>query len=334
MIRVAVLGTGSMGRTHAQAYATIPTASVVAVYGRNAARARELAAPLGATAYTNVQALLDEARPDVVDCCLPTPLHRRAVEAAATHGCHAICEKPMALTLEDARAMIAASRAADRHLLMAQVVRFFPAYRRLAEAVAADQIGEPVTCTLLRQGFYPAGRDAWFQDETRSGGVMLDLMIHDFDWALHCFGPAERVFARLVQREGAQPFAQGMATVRHRSGTLTLATGTWGYPGPFTTMAEIAGGGGLLRFHTDETQPLRLLAVEASATEGDVALPDLSAGEDPFRTQLAHFVEVVEGHAAPLVQPEEALAALELALAARQSARSNRAITLSQEVHS
>jgi predicted dehydrogenase len=226
--------------------------------------------------------------------------------------------------------MIAACEAAGVHLLMAMVLRFFPAYNKLVEAIHTGRIGRPVTASLLRQGFYPTGRDNWFRDDEQSGGVLLDLLIHDFDWVLWQFGPAERVYAKLVQRTGASPFAQGMVTVRHQSGVLSQVTGTWGHPGPFTTAVEIAGNAGLLSACTEDTQPLRLLTPPATMETTGVALPDLSAAENPYRIQLAHFVDVVARGATPLVTSAEALAALTLALAARQSATTGQPVALDE----
>jgi UDP-N-acetylglucosamine 3-dehydrogenase len=323
MIRVGVAGTGSMGRTHALALATIPDATVAAVLDDDPVHAASLAARVGARPYTDLEIMLATEGLDAVDCCLPTPLHRRLVERAAAAGCHVICEKPIAPTIADGLVMIEACRAAGTHLLMAQVVRFFPEYRRLARALREGQIGRPVSLTTLRQSAYPTGRRGWFRDESMSGGIVLDQMIHDFDWTLQQLGPAERVYARLVQRWEPRPFAQGMATVRHASGAISLITSTWGHPGPFTTMVELAGDGGLLRYHSADSAPVQVSLLAGAGKEEDVPLPELGMTEDPYRAQLAHFVEVIAGRAGPLIRPEEALAALALALAARASARAN-----------
>lgn len=324
MIRIAIAGTGSMGLRHARALAAIPGARVVAVLGRDPRRTAAFAQGLDTRPYTDLDAMLEGEQIDAIDCCLPTPLHRRAVEKAAARGLHAICEKPLALSVADGRAMIEAARVAGTSLLIAQVVRFFPEFRRLAAAVEDAQIGAPVSLTLLRQGFFPTGRDGWYRDTAQSGGIFLDLMVHDFDWALHALGPADRVYARLVQAQGPESFAQGMATIRHRSGAISQITGTWGHPGPFTTMAEVAGEGGLLRHHSGDTRALTAM-VSTNSEEESVPLPDLVAGEDPYRTELAHFVDVIAGHAEPVVAPEEALAAIALAIAARRSAETGRA---------
>jgi predicted dehydrogenase len=330
--RIALLGAGMMGATHARAYATIPDAEVVAIFSREAEIAAPLGDLLGAPVYTDLDRLWQETAPEAVDCCLPTFLHRSAVEAAALHRCQVICEKPLALTLEDGRAMLDACRAAGVRLLVAQVVRFFPAYRALAEALRDGSAGTPVTVSLLRQAFFPLGEDGWYRDPSQSGGIFLDLMIHDIDWALRQFGPVERVYAREAHSSSRSPFAQGMATLRHRSGTLTQLTVTWGHPGPFTTAVEISGTGGLLRYHSADSESLRVLVPQTAVSQGSVPLPDVSTGEDPYRTELAHFVEVLEGRAEPLVRPEEALAALQVALLARESAETGRAYTVAEEV--
>lgn len=330
-LRIAILGSGSMGQVHAAAYAGIPGLSVAAVVDRKAERAAALAAAAGAAPYTDLDAMLASTPVDAIDCCLPTPLHRPIVEWAAARGLQVICEKPLALTIEDGQAMIAACRAAGVHLLMAQVVRFFPQYERLAAAIASGTIGVPVIATLSRQAFFPGGVDLWFRDTAQSGGIFVDMMTHDLDWALQQFGPAERVYARLVERAEPRPFAQALATVRHRTGVITQATATWGHPGPFSTAVEVAGNGGLLRVQSGDTQPLQVLAVASAEQRGTVPLPNLSV-DNPYRAQLAHFVEVIAGRAAPRVQAVESLAALNLALAARTSAASGRAVSVQEVV--
>jgi UDP-N-acetylglucosamine 3-dehydrogenase len=320
MIRIGLVGTGSMGHMHAAAFQSIPGVSVVGVVGRDPARTAMVADLAGARPYTDLETMLAVEQPDVLDCAYPGFLHRTVVEAGVAHGCHIICEKPLAVTLADAQAMIAATQAAGLHLLIGQVVRFFPEYRRIASALQEGAVGGPVTLSLLRQGAYPTGRDNWFRDDSRSGGIFIDLMLHDFDWALTVLGPAERVYARHVYRREPIWFSQGIATVRHRSGAISQITGTWGGPSEFITSVELAGDGGLLHHQNQESTALHVQLPSAKQEEVGVSLPDLAAVEDPYRTELAHFIEVIAGRAEPVVRPEQALDALTLALAARQSA--------------
>jgi predicted dehydrogenase len=214
-------------------------------------------------------------------------------------------------------------------LLVAQVVRFFPQYRAMEQAVQAGEIGTVARASLLRQSFVPRGGTSWYTDERQSGGILLDLMVHDFDWVLCQCGRATRVYAKVVRREQPHFFLQGMATVTHQSGAISQVTGTWGFPGPFTTAVELVGTNGVLSYHSDAVQPVRVLAADSAAGRGEVALPE-SIGEDPYRTELAHFIEVLEGRAEARVEPGEALDAVALSNAARRSAASGRAVQLEE----
>ena len=329
MKRIAIVGAGPMGRVHAQALATIPDAQVTAVVDLDAAAGAGMAASAGAPWRGNLTEALARDNVDVVDCCVPTPFHRAIVEEAASAGCHVICEKPLALTVADGAAMIAACEQRGVLLLVAQVVRFFPEYRAMERAVRAGEIGAVARVSLLRQSFVPRGGKSWYTEESKSGGILLDLMVHDFDWALQQCGPADRVFAKVVLREQPNFFLQGMATVTHRSGAISQVTGTWGFPGPFTTAVELVGTEGVLSYHSDDVHPVRVLAAAGAAGQGDVALPE-SLGEDPYRTELAHFVDVLEGRAEPMVLAQQALAALALANAARQSAGTGKAVQIEE----
>lgn len=324
-----MLGAGAIGQVHAQAYATIPGVQVAAVVGLGAERAT----PAGQEAIVGLDAILRDPTVEVVDICLPTALHPQAVIAAARAGKDIICEKPLALTLAESEAMIAACDEAGVRLLPAMVVRFFPQYVSLAQLLRSGQIGVPVTCTLRRQGFYPFGADGWYRDPRRSGGIFLDLMIHDFDWALWQFGAAQRVFARLAHGPEERPFSQGSATVRHTSGVLTQITGTWGHPGPFTTAVELSGTEGLLQYDSRDSEALQVMA-PVSGDSVDVPLPNLETSENPYRTELAHFLEVIAGQVEPRVSAEESLAALRLALAASESVATGRAVSMVPEAAS
>lgn len=330
MVRVALLGAGMIGQVHAEAYATMPGVEVVAVVGLDVERAERIAKSLGAEALTTVDPVLNDPHVDVVDVCLPTMLHAQTTLNAARAGKDIICEKPLALTVNDSQAMIVACQDAGVQLLPAMVVRFFPQYQALARAVRDGAIGAPASCTLVRQGFYPHGAGGWYRDQALSGGIFLDLMIHDFDWALSQFGSADRVFARQNESGGPVPFTQGTATIHHQSGVLTQLTGTWGHPGPFTTAVEIAGNGGLLQYNSRESGALEVMMPVQPEEGGDVPLPDLATTDNPYRTELMHFLAVIAGYAQAAVSAEESMMALDLAIRARESARLGRPVPVSQ----
>lgn len=328
MLRIALAGTGAMARVHADAFAAVPDVRIVAVWGRDVRRTGDFAASVGATPYTDLDTLFAASACDVLDCCTATPGHRAIVEAAARHGVHAITEKPLALSLEDAQAMLDTCRVAGVHLLVGMTLRFETEYVALGEAVHTGRIGTPVTATMSRQGSFPIGSGGWYGDATLSGGIFVDLLIHDFDWALSAFGPVASVFARHVDHHGPARLAQGMAILRHANGVLTLITGTWGFPGEFTCAVDLSGTGGLLRYHSDRARPIVTRTVAQTREPDSVPLADLSGAVDPYVAQLSHFVDVIVRGEQPRVTAEQSLDALRCSLAAVRSAQTGRPETM------
>lgn len=327
-MRVGILGAGGMGATHAAAWAETP-ATLVGIVAETLAEAEPVAARYGARAYPSVAALLPDV--DIVDVCTPTHLHYECVLAAAAAGKQVICEKPLGRTLAQGQEMIAACRAAGVQLFVAHVVRFFPEYALAKSLIDAGQIGRPAVLRLARGSYRPkkaAGN--WFLDEAKSGGLLLDLMIHDFDYARWVAGEVESVFARSIGTQVADaPVDYGMAILRHRGGALTHVTGAWAYPPPtFRTGLEIAGDGGLIQFDSAATAPIELLLQAKPGDAPDVAVPPSVAAESPYTTEIKEFYAALTGGPPARVTAEDGLAALQIALAAAESARTGQAVTL------
>src|SRR3954451_17466684 len=137
MVRVAVLGAGFMGSTHAKAYVDLPDVEVATIFAPSPERAQPLAEQVGSRWSDDLQAVIADPAIDAVDICLPTPEHRSATEAAMAAGKHVMLEKPIALTLDDARALVDLAEASDRVFLIAHVLRFWPEYVEIARRVAS-----------------------------------------------------------------------------------------------------------------------------------------------------------------------------------------------------
>jgi predicted dehydrogenase len=168
-----VWGVGVWGEKHARVYGAIPEATLVGVYDRSADRAREVAKQFGGRAFESPEALLAEC--EAISVATPTVAHREAAEAALGAGCHVLVEKPMAVSVAECDAMIAAAARACRVLQVGQVERFNPAL------MAARQfLGSPK--------FIEGHRMAAFQPRSLDIDVVGDLMIHDIDAVLHLTG--------------------------------------------------------------------------------------------------------------------------------------------------
>lgn len=328
-MRVGIAGTGVMGSTHAESWSHVAGAVIAGFVAETEAEARPLADQYGARVHTHYPGLLADV--DIVDICSPTHLHYEMVLQAAAAGKQVICEKPLARTLEQGQEMIAACRKAGVQLFVAHVVRFFPEYALAKAAVQEGQIGKPGVLRLRRGSFRPrkaAGN--WFLDEEKSGGILLDMMIHDFDYARWVVGEVESVFARRVtQAHPDAPIDYGMVILTHRGGALSHVAGAWAYPPPtFRTGFEISGDAGMIDFDSDSTAPIMNLIQKSSESGGEVGLPSSPVSESPYTTQLKEFYAAIAQKRPARVSAADGLAALQIGLAAIESTKTGKEICL------
>jgi predicted dehydrogenase len=320
-LRVGLVGAGFIGETHLAAWRS--EGIDVVVFDVDPARSSSLARTFGATVAPTMEALL--AATDVVDICTPTHLHAPVAIAAARAGRHVICEKPLARTLADGQAMLAAARDAGVRLLVGQVVRFFPEYAAARQAVLAGSIGDLAVLRLTRASSRPRQpADHWFFDHARSGGIILDLMIHDLDYARWVAGEVVSVACRSAVFE--RPSAgvdHAVAILRHASGAISHISASWAYAPPtFRTAFEIAGSHGLIEQDSDLTAPVERSLQGGDASGRATSLAEGAINGDPFRLELAEFARAIEANVKPRTDGGDALETLRLALAADQSARS------------
>jgi predicted dehydrogenase len=328
-MKVGIVGVGFMGTTHAAGWADTP-ARIVGFTAETSREADALAKRYNAKVYPSLNAMLADV--DVVDICPPTHLHHEMALKAAAAGKHVVCEKPLARTTQQAREIVTACHEADVQLLVAHVVRFFPEYALAHSAVREGQIGKPAVIRLHRGSYRPkkpAGN--WFLDEEKSGGIFMDLMIHDYDYARWVAGEVESVSARRVtELHPDAPLDYGLVILSHHSGALSHIAGAWAYPPPtFRTHLEIAGDRGLIEFDSDGTAPIQNLILKGGGADApDVALPSSPVSESPYTTQIKEFyAALVEGRT-PRVSATDGMVAVQIAEAAIQSARIGQPVKL------
>ncbi|MBO7742994.1 Gfo/Idh/MocA family oxidoreductase [Paenibacillus sp. MWE-103] len=322
-MKVGVVGCGGMGHVHARSYANMKEAELVGVCDLDAELAEELARETGTRAFASFEAMLEAADPEAVSIALPSYLHKEAVLKAAAAGKHVICEKPVALTLEETDEMIAACEAQGVRLFIGHVVRFFPEYEQLKRDVDAGRIGEPGVAHAKRAGSHP-GR--WFKDEALSGGVIVDMMIHDIDFMRWAFGEVKSVFA--MNKANAE-MDYALVTLQFRSGAAANLEAFWGDPGSFRYSAELAGSKGLIRLDSAASASLHVRASAARRQDSPFAeIPKSPGAQSPFERELAHFLACIRDGAEPRVTARDAREALRIALAALASVRTGQAIEL------
>lgn len=317
-----------MGATHARHWARVPGVQVIAVADLDLAKATKVAESVGATPFGTVEELF-AAGCDTVSLCTPTDTHRELAVASLEVGYHVLCEKPMALSVADCDAMIESARIASRLLSVGQVVRFFPEYANAKKLVDAGEVGNPAVVQARRGGGFPAWSE-WFADTKRSGGILFDLGVHEFDWLLWCFGPIERVYAKALtprlESGELDKLDMALVTLRHASGCVSHVEATWADPKGGGTRFEIAGDAGLLS-HDARALPVLSFRTETRVGNSSPLHPD----DDPYYKQCLAFARAIRGEAPLAVTAQDGRAAIAVAAAADLSLRTGRAVTLERE---
>lgn len=321
MVRIGLVGAGGMAGVYANSIERIEDATVSAVASPNSAEAFVRETVPSATAYADYGDLFDEEPVDAVAVLTPTDTHSDVVLAAADRGLDVICEKPLARTMAGARELREAVERSGITFMTAHVTRFFPAYAEAKDRVDAGDVGNPCVARTKR-AFGFEGDRGWFDDEKRSGGVLLDLAVHDFDYLRWLLGDVERVFTRRTgwDREGSSDVS--LSVLRFENGAVGHVE-SWCVQVPtvpFTEALEIAGDDGHLEYDVDEVQPIRQFGHDDVLSPRDPVGDDLPLARDGYDRQLEQFVDCVRSGSEPPVTVEDGLQSMAVSLAAIESA--------------
>ena len=303
MITAAILGGGFMAASHAASYRELgDRVRVKTVCARTSQHALRVAESVGAEVSVDLANTLTDPEIDIINICLPTDLHREAAERALAAGKHVLLEKPIALTLEDADAILTAAEESNRVFMVGLTLRFWPEYAELAQRLAADELGRALSVSTYRLS-PPADWNDWMADPKRSGGVPVDLLVHDFDQMNQLLGRPQRVFARPVQGAGKLPPGV-LCLVEYENGE-GVAEGSMMMPDSYTFSSNIRvlceGGVAEYSLSAASAQDEGNIGTEALGTQGlrffrpgaaPETVPVKSA--NPWNLEIAYFVECVE----------------------------------------
>jgi predicted dehydrogenase len=323
---VAIVGCGFIGGVHARAWSKVKGAKLVAAVDIIEGRAKKLAEdykiPYRFTDYTKV---LEMKEVDIVDVCTPTYTHREIAVAAAKSGKHVLVEKPIALRLRDADEMVQAAKSAGVKFMVAHVLRFWPEYVEAKRIVDSGMLGEPRIARAYRQSPFPEWAP-WHKDRRLSGGVFVDMSIHDVDFLRWALGEVEEVFARggTLKTPDSTSHDYTHAILKFKSGAIAYVEGSWIQPPgfPFTTYLEIVGTKGMLTVDNQSPAALRVFRPNAPPA----AFTPFE--EDGYDREVRHFYECVVEDREPAVTGEEARKTLEVVLAALKSVDEGKPVKL------
>ncbi|GAA1572460.1 Gfo/Idh/MocA family oxidoreductase [Kribbella hippodromi] len=323
-LTVGLIGAGNIAHIHAQSWQGL--GARVLVYSVEGAQ--ELAEKYGLEVAPSLDGLLAEV--EFVDIVTPSATHKEITLAAIKAGKDVICEKPLTLTAAGSHEVIDAAQAAGVRLYPAHVVRYFPAYKAAYDAIQAGRIGDVAVARFYRQASSPAGA-GWYRDVARSGGVIMDLMVHDLDQARWLCGEVSTVYA--VQNpptvDGVSPVnVAAHVTLTHESGAISHCRATWGATGTtFQTGFQVAGSAGVLKFSSDGDTGYKE-ELQDGTSGGDLLIPASLLGESPYLAQLRELAIALRGGPEPRVLASDGAAAVYLAEAARASMESGQPIDM------
>jgi predicted dehydrogenase len=192
----ALIGPGNFGRGLAQQLMLDERARLVGVLGATADESAANAAALGGRSFADLDALLRADDVAAVLIATPSDTHAGLAVAAAGAGKHIFCEKPMALTVAECDAMIAAARQSGVTLMVGQVQRYFPLLAEVRRLIRAGNLGRPLTTLMYRHDLLRRQPGSWLQRRERVGGLLHQSCVHELDWLRFTLGEVVEVFAR------------------------------------------------------------------------------------------------------------------------------------------
>jgi len=324
-MKAAIVGAGVMGNVHAESIASIQGITLKWVVDKDESRGKALAEKYGAIVTSEVNPILNDPETSIVIHALPTFRRLEYIRKYIDAGKHILCEKPLARNLDDARAILEAAAGYDKIFMTGHVVRYFWEYAHARHLILSGEIGDPGIARLCRCGGRPSSlnkNDNWYLDFQRSGGVLLDLAIHDLDWLLWTFGPVKRCFAQMTDpRNNHSDYA--LAIIKFKNGVLAHVETSWAEaPGSFWTAFEVSGSGGIMEYDMRDAKTLGLTRkTEAPDAKAGTIIPEAPTFESPYLTEMKHFIECIKKGKKPLTGVKEAFEAARLALNLIESAQ-------------
>ncbi|MFC1782336.1 Gfo/Idh/MocA family protein [Planctomycetota bacterium] len=308
--RVGIVGFGFMGRMHYRCWKQLPGVKVGAICDTNPNLIEDTEKAIGniegaaegvdfgtIEIYSDFEKMLAEQKPDAVSITLPTFMHVEFTEKALAAGIHVLCEKPMALNIPDCRQMIAAAEKSGKVLQIGHCVRFWPEYAQAKELVDSGAYGKLLAAGFRRLGSAPTwAADNWFADQQRSGGMVLDLHIHDTDYVQYLLGLPRAVhsFAARMPDGG---FSHIVTQYLYDDDKVITAEGGWamcpsfGFEMSFNLVLEKAS-----IVYDCTRQP----AFKVCPAQGETFSPDVAEG-DGYSQEIAHFARLISGENVPQI---------------------------------
>jgi UDP-N-acetyl-2-amino-2-deoxyglucuronate dehydrogenase len=355
-LRTALIGCGKVGQIHAQALSSLPESEFVAVCDAQPERAQAIAERFGVRPFSDVAVMIQDAAVQAVLIATPHPLHAGPAIAAANAGVHVLVEKPLAASLADCDAMMAAARRSGSRLCVISQRRLYEPVKRMKEAIDAGKIGRPALGVFTMyswrdEGYYRSDpwRGRW---DTEGGGVLVNQSPHQLDLLQWFMGEIDEVhgYWANVNHPGIEVDDTAVATLRFKNGGLgAIITSVAQKPGIYTKVHIHGSSGASIGVQTDTgatfvagmsgiaeppfndlwTIPGEEHLLPGFQAEDRARFQQIDGTSHYHTQQIQHFLQAILGQDAPVVTGEEGSRVVALFTAIYQSQRERRPISQS-----
>jgi perosamine synthetase len=302
-IRIGIIGCGQMGEWHWNGYRKNSNVQCVAFADTDPSRAQRFLEKTPGHIYTDYREMIKNENLDGVSVCTVPSTHRTIVTDLLDAGIHVLCEKPLAISADDAQAMVRKAEEKKKVLLTAFKFRFFEEVQKAKELLTGNSLGRILSFRLMFGGEIPM-EGTWYADKKISGGgVLMDNGPHAFDLLRHLLGPIEQlsVQSRTIQKIGVEDTVQILCTLKNgASGSIDLS---WNTPIPSKTYLEIYTQEGCLLLDFEG------LSYKFKTWDAFKHIPNQGDPKMAFNRQIDHFVDAISGKQASVTDAKDGLEA-------------------------
>ena len=340
-IKVGIIGCGKIAQVrHIPEYAANPNTKVYGFYDINLARAEELAKQYGGKAYASYEELLADPEIVAVSVCAANHVHAEITIAALKAGKHVLCEKPMAVTLEECEAMVAAAEESGKYLMIGQNQRLAKAHAKAKELIAQGAIGKVLTFrTIFGHGgpetwSIDPGANVWFFDKTKAAmGAMADLGIHKTDMIQYVLGTkiakTQAVLSTLDKRDATGNLIgvddNAICIYQMENGVIGTMTASWTYYAAEDNTTVIYGTKGELRLYDDPKYSVQ--QINADGTRIDYQIDQIQTNDNQTASGIIDlFVDCLVENKEPEISGADVLHAMKAVFASIESSAKGCAI--------
>ena len=343
MFKVGIIGCGKIAQIrHIPEYAANPEVELAGFYDINTERTKELAEKYNGTAYSSYQELLEEETIDAVSICSANQTHATITIDALRAGKHVLCEKPMAITLEECEEMVQAARETGKFLMIGHNQRLAKAHAKAKELLNEGIIGDIISfrTTFGHSGpetwSIDPGKNVWFFDKKLARlGAMGDLGIHKTDLIQFLTGQkVSEVVAKVVtldKRDAAGNLIgvddNAFCTYTMENGIVGTMTASWTLYGEEDNSTILYGTEGIMRIYDDPNYSIKI--VTKKQEEIFYNIDKIQTNENQTASGVIDlFVSSLVENKEPEISGEEALAAMKAIFACVESSETGRAIKI------